>query len=230
MRRFIIALLLITIAFSANADTLSYSGSVPLQRTNWAETISLPQFDPALGTLNSITFTLSTYAEGICFGENGSITSPTTLNLILEGNIYLKNGSDVLASTFHSFCNETVDVAVGEGITAPLPVFGFTIPGFNGTGPDAVWKTSLDSQFDSNTIFSGFAPYIGTGTIPLDINASAISKSSGGGNVLFIYQVMAEAKASITYEYTPIPEPSGLVALLTGLTSIAGLVFRRKNS
>ena len=221
-------LLLLAAAVSSNAATLTYSGSVSLQRTNWSQTINLPQFDPALGTLNSITFSLSTYAEGICFGENGSVSSPTSLTLQLEAEVKMKNGSNLLAGTYHGFCNETIDVSVGEGLTGPLPIFGFTIPGFNGTGPDAAWRITQSSESNSNTIFSGFSPYEGLGTIPFTIGASAISKSSGGGNTLFMYQVKVQADASVVYDYTPVPEPSGIFTVLAGLGSAAGIFIRRK--
>ena len=51
------------VAGAANAATLSYSATVPLQTTNYGETVSVQQFDSALGTL------LIAVAVGLVAGE-----------------------------------------------------------------------------------------------------------------------------------------------------------------
>ena len=44
--------------------TISQTDSIPLTTTNWTDQVSFDLFNPALGTLNSVTVNLSGHVEG----------------------------------------------------------------------------------------------------------------------------------------------------------------------
>ena len=56
--------LLLVVVATADATTMSYTASVPLTATDWATSLSFPQFNPSLGTLNSVTLSLDGHIGG----------------------------------------------------------------------------------------------------------------------------------------------------------------------
>ena len=54
----------LTSAAAQTPQQVCYTASIPLQSTNWNQSMTFPKFDPALGQLVSIDFTLNGHIEG----------------------------------------------------------------------------------------------------------------------------------------------------------------------
>ena len=91
MRRFILSVCVLLFAqlaavAIADAATVSYGGSILLAPTNWSSAITIPKFNPALGTLDSISFTLSGGILGTARFENLD-AQPSTVTMLLSAQI-----------------------------------------------------------------------------------------------------------------------------------------------
>ena len=80
---------------AANGGPLTdgpYTDTVPVTGTDWVgQTVSIQQFDPALGTLVGIEFTLAGHVEGSAGFENLDLLSPQTGTVNLTAEIELQN-------------------------------------------------------------------------------------------------------------------------------------------
>jgi len=222
----LLALLFLTspASHAAPPTSVTYTDSFGLTtpaQTNWTNvTLHLPQFDPALGMLNSIHIDLHASANG-------------TLKL---------ESRDSAADTLIANLTDTVSIQRPDGttFTSPLAVAHITPSlskydgntDFSGTsGLTFVNSASNDEIINLTSNSPGFDSFIGTGSIPLLASASGATNLSGVTNLASSIRSFAEADLSVTYNYSfhptlPIPEPTGLGALLLATF----LAFRPKRS
>src|SRR4051812_27023679 len=73
----------------ATAASVTFSASVPLQVTNFDSTVSIPRFNPALGTLTGISFELEGRVVGNFKYENLGPT-PSTITGNLQATLTLQ--------------------------------------------------------------------------------------------------------------------------------------------
>jgi hypothetical protein len=236
----ILALLLILSAGLASAGTIitfydwytPTNGPLPsdptrnLTLTDWkglTQSISLPQFDPALGTLNSVT--LSFYADADSTGQvtnnSGAAITVNQWDAFLRVRL-LVPGVTVPATLLTAYLLEVqpqlVSLTPGTTLNADDTI---TYP--------AVSKSSATAA--PQTYTTGLGSYIGTGTIdfPLFTNTRTIADLSGG-NLDLTQTTLARAEAIVSYDYTPtgIPEPATTVLLGSALVGISLLRFRKR--
>ena len=211
-------LMLALLGTYASAATVSYSANVPLQTTDWNTTLDLPKFNPSLGTLNSISFSLTGNLEGTVSLENQS-QSPANVGTVLNATLTLaRPDMTVLVVAIpaipRNFAATAYDGTLDYGGTS-----GITYP-----------TTSASNTENSGLLTSAAdkALFLGPGTISLPVNAIGFAGGSGSANLALLFSADAGADASVTYDYTTVPEPSSLLALLSGLGGLAGFAFRRK--
>lgn len=214
------ALFLLLVAFWAvegKSDVMTVSGSetfVP----NGGEVVSLPQFNPALGTLT-----------GVIVNITGSFQ--TVLSLTNSGsqpaNVTLTGGADI-----------TVDIPSGSVVTL-MP--RNTVTGIVGMGDSGVF-TATGSENTSATFADPLLnPYIGTGFVGFMTNAVGQNtvSVSGSGSISSSFTSTATTSVSITYQYQPAiagdtfvtPEPSAL-AVWAGVGLVLGsfMLLRRREA
>ena len=210
---------------------VSNNGPLPagprnLTLTDWdgtTESIALNQFDPSLGTLNSVT--ISFYADA---DSTGSITN--------------NSAGTVTVNQYDAFLRVRLLV---PGVTTPAnigtayllevqPLLVSVTPGTTITsGGSIVYGPVTDSSASSGptTYTTGLTPYIGTGTIlfPLFTNTRTMTDLTGG-NLDITQTTLARAQATITYDYTSseTPEPATTVLLGSALVGISVLRFRKR--
>jgi hypothetical protein len=88
--------------------------------------------------------------------------------------------------------------------------------------------SASDSDFATTSSAGDKALFTGVGFISLPVEANGASTGSGAGNLLLQFQTLASASARVTYDYTAVPEPSSLLALMSGLGGLMGFAIRRR--
>ncbi len=204
----------------ADAGQLSYTSTIPLTTTNWSNTISFPMFDPALGTLDRITFVLTGHVEGAAMFESmETIPATVTANLSAKLTLMRPDNSLLVMAIPVASVTETVDSFDGT-----IDFSGASGRKYEGLSANRV---------ETLTVFppsADFGLFSGAGNIVLPIKAEGFSSGSGAGNLLLQFNTLASAQATITYDYTAVPEPSGILALLTGIGGMAGLLSRYRRA
>lgn len=218
-----VAATIIGLAQAANAATLSYSGSLGLDWTNWTKTLSVSQFDSSLGTLNSVTVELTGHVEGRIRAQNLSTTAATAVDMDLKAVVSAEFGGLTLVETF------------------PLVERSRTLDAYNGTDPwftgvssfTSTWLLGSDSESASLINPADLSGYIGSGTVDFVMAGQGVSSHNGGGNLLVAFQQKAGADLTVTYDYTPatvVPLPAAAPLLLGGVFVLGGLARRRNKA
>lgn len=223
---------LVTTAATARADVIAIAATaVPLTDTDFSTTLSFARFDPALGTLQSITFDLTGTVAGLAQAENTSTrsTSRITLNLSAEIDLQRPDGTNLaavlpLASTL--FAATRFDGQLDYAGTS-----GTTFSNLLNT----ISSTDTTSAAADLALFTGSSG--NAGTLLLPVVATGSSFAAGGGNIQSAFDTTASANASLIYTYLAAPtlaatsaaidEPISVAVLGAGL-ALTGLLSCRK--
>ena len=188
----------LALTLGARADMItqdqSYSGL-----TDWTQNLTFSQFNPQLGVLNSVTIT-------------------ETANVLLTSSILNTSAGTSSFSISDDFTlGSTVPSAAPLALAATLNQ-AFTIPTGNTVG-----RTSTGATSQGETLTSALSAWEGQGAVVLaaDANDEFSYRITGGNNSVNLTST-AGLDATVTYNYTPVPDgPLPLWASLSGL----GLVF-----
>lgn len=186
-----------TIVYSETFDSTDFSVSFPSGGNSYTPTFSLPidQFDPALGTLDSITFayTFTFHVEANTGVSGGGLT------VSVGGDFYLSDGGG-------AFYNSGGGNGSGGG---PGTNLSFDVV----VGPESGAPGNLGA--------SGYVDFYLKGTESRIISWEPTITLSPSGTTTGTFE-LTSGTLSLTYNYTPaaIPEPSAF-ATLAGLAALA---------
>jgi hypothetical protein len=200
------AVVIVVLAISgvANADLVTtYSWSQANSYTNWTQSFALQQFNPGLGTLNSVTVTL-----------NGTLDQTLRYENKDGAGRYVKYffSSD---DTDKTRCEYSLSFTGGSLGTIIYNAPSYTnIPTFDGTvdyaGASGATHEFLLNQSANNVYTDGaMSPFVGTGSVAFDASATAwMLVKYSGGNMSLSPITLAGAGVTVAYDYTPIPGPT----------------------
>ena len=167
--------------------------TIPPARTNFTATVTFPQFDPSLGTLTGITFTLVGHVEGTFQFESLDVV-PAPVTGLLRARIALNRpDNSLLMAVLPTVTTMDLVTAFDGDID-----FGGT-SGRTLTGLAAVATDSLTAPPPA----SDLALFTGTGTISLPVVATGQSTASGSGSLAIGFTTSAAAVVTVTYSYLP---------------------------
>jgi hypothetical protein len=229
MKGFTIAALMsagLATAGVANAATVTYSGGLSGQSSDsYPGTkqlgangdISLQQFDPSLGTLNSVTLELDSVFNYRTRFENRSPGSGSTLDKRIDQRLTI---GGTLLDTGNQLYTLTRTVGSYDGTTDYAGSSGFDESASNGLTHVQLVLTGLDmSQF------------VGPASLYLAVTSYAdFAASFNGGNASFLNAQDFATSAHVTYDYSPVPLPAAVWLLLSGLGGLGFAGRRRKTA
>lgn len=224
------------IAGSASAATVTtswYSSSVGSGSAGWSNSVTLPKFDSHLGTLIGVKFMLKGYVSGNAKFENQSVI-PATVNMDLAATLKLTRPAPL-----STVLVEAIPVAnTTDNVTAYDGTIDFSGPGGSQTTGSGRTYANLHSDKTEYYVttdpsdLSLFQTAIPGQTIVLPVLSYASSNYGGlqTGDIMVSFSTNAAADAAVQYTYDAVPEPSGIMALLTGACGLAGMAIRRKRA
>ncbi len=189
-----------TAAGAAPGDlTACHDAGIARQRTEIDADATVPQFDPALGTLLEVTVP----------AQSVHLDTDATFENIAATPV-----------TFAEQMTHSVTFTSPAGLASPGPVSGTLVriptqvlAAFDGTldyvGPSAVVQPSVGLDDSAAPVASTdpavLAAFTGTGTMPFHVTTS-ISETftGGGGNVQAAINTYASASVQVCYRYQPV--------------------------
>jgi hypothetical protein len=185
------------LAGTPQTQQVCYSDSTPFTFTNWTGSVTVPKFNPSLGDLVSIQFTLQGDVRGSARAES------------------LDNSATVVTTQFSATISLTRPDNSVIVVSVPLANFVDSFTAFDGTidfaGTSGVTHSGINaSDIQSATSpppLSDLALFTGAGNITLPVAAQGSSVANGSGNLITQFTTEASASVRVCYTYLPNTPP-----------------------
>lgn len=178
---------------AAQAESIVFTDTVPFTRTDWVETMRVPQFPPTLGILTRVAMTLTGEVSGSVGVENRQgnpvlvlVQEQATQEITLPDNSTLIAGGIVIS--------QSVALTVSDGVIDFSGPSGTTLAVHAAIANQGAWSTP-------NTI----APFVGLGTVTLPVDTRVAWTGGGAGNMILELNHFADSTLQVRYVYA-IPE------------------------
>ena len=208
-------IMLSILVFSAPAMGLSITQTLPFDFpiSPGSQTLAFNQFNMPTFTLLSVTLELDASEAGNITAENDST---------IAGNITVNMSGSVTGTGPNLSAIAVISQSAGPQAVAATD-------GVPGSGPDYYdFGYVSDSDSDSDTQNSNLAPFIGAGTIDIDIDGLGGWAFTGVTDATLQFSDFeAWGDATIIYEYTCIPEPATIGMVLVGALGMFGVIRRK---
>lgn len=183
--------------------------------------VTFNQFDPALGSLTSITLGLQASFSGTVGVENVSNAADVATGIIAGSVTVADNGNMFVAGVFPSAAGPAHNFTPFDGALD-----------FSGTSgaTDSVSGAPASISVTAPPPASGLPEFSGTGQIFLTLTASTFPVVEGMQTEDVRETANAVATVQLTYTYTPastVPEP-GTMAMLTAAAACAAVPWVRR--
>jgi len=229
-----VAPLLAGLGLTVQADSIiSYSSSVSGTFDFPESDLYLQQFDPGLGTLNYITVSLSgSSLTSLSVYNNSAATYGSPSSIFNDIQVYLGTsafdtalaalnpnaGDFALPNSWLDLTSQRFNIA---GLAPGNSISGSNLPNTRGSG-----ALASTSPITSGAVFADLE---GTGSVPLDVSTiSSVDSAIIGGSTLQATEAASgTVVATVTYDYTIVPEPASVALLGVGLAALVVHLRRR---
>lgn len=160
--------------------------------TGGSQTQSVAQFDPSLGTLNSVEIILNGKLSSDVKVENLD-AAPSTVNAQVNGNLSLHGPGGTLVTVSPSIVDNSTALSAYDGTTD-----------YGGTSGHDFGEQSASAQ-KSVTLTSNLSAWEGNGNVALSEAGQSTSTVSGSGNEQVNICSEASGTGTVIYHYTPKP-------------------------
>ena len=201
-----------------------------LSQTDWFDTLTVPKFNSALGTLTSVKVTFM-----------GDIISDMTLDNDNTTSVNAIGGVNV--NIFGTFAGESLAInpTASTGLVSMGADDSGDTDGPGDGGPDEVTVPNIAGMDMQMFTPADLSPYIGGAADTLSTmnlgTLAGFGVSGGGGNVDVNVNTFASAKITVDYTFdtvppptTGIPEPLTTTLLPLGALALAGSLWRRRGT
>ena len=210
-------------SFTAGAAVETVGAVLPLAQTDYSDSLSVAQFNPNLGTLQSVTITATGTGQFSQYYQNLSTGSP--------GSVTISQNFDMLLG-MPSLGTIVSDLNVTPGSqTYSLQAYTGT-PFFTGnSGGSQTYEASGSSTVPLGA--SSLAAFTGSGLADFTVTANGFGSSDNNtGNFAVGWSTLAGLGLSVTYTYNVIPEPAtwmaGIFAVGIMLAHVRRLALKRQ--
>jgi len=225
-------LLLTGMALTAHADSIILGPSTFTSTTDFFGVFQFPQFNPTLGTLNSVYLTLGTsFTTQLTVTNNSASPSTGNAQTTVQSALYdptttFTTPSNILTPSGGLF--NLVDSESSSPLGYSLAAGGSTVlnpPVKNGS-------LSSAPQFTSGPVLTYFT---GVGNAAINYQTfTSTSLNNTGGNTSATQNTTDTLSATVQYNYTPFatntPEPGTWAMMVAGAsTGMVALRRRRRN-
>ena len=186
---------------------------------DWSAFISIEKFNPALGHLNSVVFSMTGLVQGSAQGENTSTSSGADVKLTLASGLTLTRPGGGPALVVATPLSITLfSASVFDGVVDFAGTSGATMSGLLGT------------KFNSANYASAadLALFTGPGMIDLPLSAVGKSLATGGGSIISLFDTEARGEVTVTYKYSSAAVPEPRVYGAVGALLCAGFAALRR--
>jgi len=174
---------------SARADSIVFTDTVPFTRTDWVQTMEVPQFNPTLGILTSVEMTLTGQVSGTVGVENRQgnavlvlVQEQATQEITLPDSTTLSAGGIVIS--------QSVALATSDGTIDFSGPSGVTLAVNAGIANSNSWSTPAT-----------LAPFVGFGNVALPVDTRVAWTGGGAGNMILELNHFADANVQVRYVY-----------------------------
>eukprot|EP00899_Mesostigma_viride_P001007 jgi/Mesvir1/10907/Mv09827-RA.2 len=190
---------------SVSSDTIGrFLNGTDMVPTNWTRELSVPQFDPACGSLYAVTLTAEARVQGSVSYESLEPTA-WTIAINFSALVVVRRpaggGAELLRLT--PTRSATVFTNPFDGVVNFEGQSGGVLANLNASaGGQAVLR------FDQNlSAFISPTPGVAGGLVYIPVAATGASSYSPGGNYVMRYAANASISITIAYSLSPVPFP-----------------------
>ncbi|HYT88597.1 MAG TPA: choice-of-anchor E domain-containing protein [Gemmataceae bacterium] len=175
--------------------TITQTVTFPGTLTDFVLTGAVDQFNPTLGTLQSIDITNDASISTLVKFENTSPNSPSALSASVSGTVTVLGTASMDLVATPAQLATSFNAAPFDGAFDFAGTSGQTTSPLTSTASQSVHFTGAD-----------LTPFIGYSQVGVAAVAQATSLVSGGGNVASVIATSARAVVTVTYTYIPNPD------------------------
>ncbi len=190
----------------ALADTQTVQAEIPLTTTNWSNTLTIPKFDPANGTLTQVLVRFETSILGSVAVENLSPV-PQTIGATLTGTIRMQDegGAPLLLESIPSIPVAIPPLTAYDGVADFRGTSGFQVSNLADT--DVITFSIPPKQLPPLDVLT-LDRFLGPGNLVFPVAAQGNSFFTGNtGNEAGGFTLQASAKLVVTYVFVGEKEP-----------------------
>ncbi|MGC8989080.1 MAG: choice-of-anchor E domain-containing protein [Verrucomicrobiia bacterium] len=202
----------------SDLQTICHSVTIEPARLNWVTQLDIPQFDPALGTLESVALEVDASiftdfeAENIYNSGDEWASAPVTATI--GTTVSLQFDGAVLAAAHPSIYRQDNIAAKYDGVFDFGGASGVSALGL--VASDAATRTLSAANGDDLRAF------VGNGTVSMTLSAAGLSKVKGSGNLVVSISTDAGGSVKVCYFYRRTPPGSGLYVFVESQMACEG--------